>query len=42
MRIIILDFLMFAGAALTALAIAAMCVLGFVVWLAGGKPLHHK
>lgn len=38
----ILDLIFAAGVLLAALAVAAMCVVGLVVWLAGGKLSQGK
>ena len=38
----IIDIILAAGALLAALAVAVVCGVGLVVWLAGGKPDHGK
>lgn len=38
----ILDFILAAGAVISALAIALMCGVGLVVWLAGGRLAQRK
>ena len=37
-----IDLIMMFGGVTAALAVSAMCALGLVVWLAGGKPLPPK
>ena len=37
-----LDIILAAAAIVAALAVAAICALGLVVWLAGGKLDQHK
>lgn len=38
----LIDFIMMLGGATAALAVSAVCGLGMVVWLAGGKSLPPK
>ena len=42
MNIGILDIILAAAAVMAALAVAAICFLGLVVWLAGGKLVQRK
>jgi len=37
-----IDLILMFGGILAALAVSAMCGVGLVVWLAGGKPLPPK
>lgn len=37
-----IDLILMFGGITAALAVSAMCGLGLVVWLAGGKPLPPK
>ncbi len=37
-----IDLIMMFGGVTAALAVSAMCALGLVVWLAGGKPMRHR
>ena len=42
MNIAIVQFLLAAAAIVAALSVAAICVVGLIVWLAGGKMAQRK